>query len=123
MIKGGLSSTHTGAAWQFQQLNNVLHMYAIGPKSTIDDANTGPNHSLSHEEASSRQDQCIFLSYYKIKFRLPLRTWPTAIEAAAGYDELHGPPDDDHSPAVSTNEQECAEVETESEPLPVRTDE
>ncbi|KAH9918069.1 WD40-repeat-containing domain protein [Fomitopsis serialis] len=46
----------------------------------------------SADTQGSEADQCVFLQYYKMKYRLGL--WPTVMRGAAGYDELPRGPDD-----------------------------
>jgi hypothetical protein len=54
--------------------------------------------SLSSVSSNKQYNQCVFLPYYKIKYRIfPFHLLPRKIEAGAGYDDLGGPHEDDDS--------------------------
>ena len=55
----------------------------------------GPTQSSAGSNDAGTYDQCVFLPMYRIKYRiLPFHLFPRRIEAAAGYDNLGGPEDD-----------------------------
>ncbi|THG96450.1 hypothetical protein EW026_g5385 [Hermanssonia centrifuga] len=60
------------------------------------------------------QNQCVFLSAYRLKYRIP-KIWRT-VAAAAGYDQLPDADDSDRHDPSATNDSMEREVETEGGP-------
>ena len=112
-LQGGWNVARLGAGWQFDQQQSVLLQCKQGPTDAFRDQ----NRSLLSITDDLKEDQCIFLCYYKIKYRL--KFFPKVIQAAAGPADLpEGDPDAEPPSALTTSED--MEVVTESPQLPVK---
>ncbi|KZT71210.1 hypothetical protein DAEQUDRAFT_688208, partial [Daedalea quercina L-15889] len=106
-FNGGYGSVNAGIS-AFTIVGNARPpTYRWGPEDRLTRAPTMPSNSRPRRAQASRQveseavfaephpdweaDQCVFLRYYKMKWKF---FWPTVIKAGAGYDELPREQDD-----------------------------
>ena len=100
-LKGGLFSLAGRIEWRFTESDGLFELSNYGPMS-------------GHDELMGERE-CIFLSYYKIKYRF-FRWGPKVMQAAAGPDQLPPPGPEGAGPGALHTEYE---IETEDPPVPV----
>lgn len=81
-LQGGHGPVNAGASAFAAIGNSRAPMVLWGPQ---------PSPGQQHHD-SLVAEECIFLSYYKMKWKFSV--WPTVIRAGAGHDEMSGGPDD-----------------------------
>lgn len=110
ILRGGFYAAEGRVGWQFTEQVGMYKQCNYGPQ-------TGPDMFLTSETDPPRAEECIFVSYYKIKYRV-WRWGPKVIQAAAGPDQL--PPSDPAQNAGPEMASEEYQIEEENPNVPVR---
>ncbi|KZT13292.1 WD40 repeat-like protein [Laetiporus sulphureus 93-53] len=84
-----------------------------------DDQNNDDGDRSASHVVEPKRDQCVFVNYYKVKYRLGF--WPRVLKAAAGDPDLPPGPDDDHNEgsASARNGDDVTDEDVEIEHFPV----